>query len=136
MLVLNPSSVTLGGVEYRDVESVAFERVAAKEVIEWDEGGAHAVFADVVRQRVEIEIGQRLEAGVLDGPRPGEMGLLRVVTGLNAGVQGRRAFTATCVVRSVRVEVSGAGREKARRRLRLVAISADGSTDPVAQTEA
>ena len=48
MLILNPASVQIAGVEYSNVESCAIDRTPHKEVVEWSDNGAFAVFADFV----------------------------------------------------------------------------------------
>jgi hypothetical protein len=66
MLILNPASVQIAGVEYTNVESCAIDRTPHKEVVEWSDNGAFAVFADVPEQKVEIKLTQRLEAAAAD----------------------------------------------------------------------
>lgn len=139
MLILNPASVKIAGVEYTNVESCAIDRTAHKEVVEWSDNGAFAVFADVPEQKVEIKVTQRLETAaadqLLDLLRPGQSVSLEVVSSLNSSQARRRKITAACVVRAVRNLVSVGKDPQARRVIELVAISSDGSTDPVGQID-
>ena len=136
MLILNPASVMLAGVEYSNVESCAIDRAAHKEVVEWSDNGPYAVFADVPEQKVEIKFTQRLASNAadqqLDRLRPGQSVSVEVVTSLNSSQAQRRRITATCVVRAVRNLVSVGKDPQARRVIELIAIS-DGSSDPVGQ---
>lgn len=138
MLILNPASVVLAGVEYSNVESCAIDRVAHKEVVEWNDNGPYAVFADVPEQKVEIKLTQRLASNAadqqLDRLRPGQSVSVEVVTSLNSSQAQRRRITATCVVRAVRNLVSVGKDPQARRVIELIAIS-DGSSDPVGQVD-
>jgi hypothetical protein len=139
MLILNPASVKIAGAEHTNVESCAIDRAAHKEVVEWSDNGAFAVFADVPEQRVEIKLTQRLESNAadqqLDLLRPGQSVSLEMVTSLNSSQARRRKLTATGVVRAVR-NVVGVGKDpQARRVIELIAISSDGSTDPVGQID-
>lgn len=138
MLILNPASVVLAGVEYSNVESCAIDRAAHKEVVEWNDSGPYAVFADVPEQKVEIKLTQRLASNAadqqLDRLRPGQSVSVEVVTSLNSSHAQRRRITATCVVRAVRNVVSVGEDPQARRVIELIAIS-DGSSDPVGQSD-
>lgn len=139
MLILNPTSVKIAGVEYTSVESCAIDRTAHKEVVEWSDNGSFAVFADVPEQKVEIKLTQRLESNaadqLLDLLRPGQSAAIEILTSLNSSHARRRKLTATCVVRAVRNLVSVGKDPQARRVIELVAISSDGSTDPVGQID-
>lgn len=138
MLILNPASVVLAGVEYSNVESCAIDRAAHKEVVEWNDNGPYAVFADVPEQKVEIKLTQRLASNAADQQfdqlRPGQRVSVEVVTSLNSSHARRRRITATCVVRAVRNLVSVGKDPQARRVIELIAIS-DGSSDPVGQSD-
>ncbi len=131
MLILNPPKLTLLAIDYSNIDSVKVDRLAHKETIEWSDSGPHAVFADIPETRVEISIVQRMEAPsdqAIDAPKPGQAGALEVITSPNASQARRKKLTAQVVIRSVRTEVSPTS---ARRTISLIAISPDGSTDPV-----
>ena len=138
MLILNPASVKIAGVEYASVESCAIDRTPHKEVVEWSDNGAFVVFADVPEQKVEIKLTQRLETAaadqLLDLLRPGQSVAIEILTSLNSSQARRRKITATCVVRAVRDLVSVGKDLQARRVIELIAIS-DGSSDPVGQSD-
>jgi hypothetical protein len=138
MLILNPALVQIAGVEYTNVESCAIDRTPHKEVVEWSDNGAFAVFADVPEQKVEIKLTQRLETAaadqVLDLLRPGQSVAIEIRTSLNSSHARRRKLTATCMVRAVRNLVSVGKDPQARRVIELIAIS-DGSSDPVGQSD-
>ena len=139
MLILNPASVKIAGVEYANVESCVIDRTPHKEVVEWSDNGAFAVFADVPEQKVEIKLTQRLETAaadqLLDLLRPGQSVAIEILTSLNSSHARRRKLAATCVVRAVRNLVSVGKDPQARRVIELTAISSDGSSDPVGQSD-
>lgn len=128
MLILNPPKLTLLGVRYEAIESVAIDRLAHREVIEWCDAGPHAVFADVPEIRTDISIVQRLDTDTLDTPRPGDSGALEIMLRPNSSDAARRTLSAQVVVRSVRLSAG----EKPKRTISLVALSPDGATDPLA----
>lgn len=135
MLILNPAKLSLLGLEYGSIESVKVNQLAHREVVEWSDAGPHAVFADIPECRVEIEISQRLESGTadqsLDGPKPGQLGAFEVITSPNASQARRRKLSAQCVIKSVRNEAG----PRAKRTITLIALSSDGSTDPITTTD-
>lgn len=135
MLILNPAKLSLLGLEYGSIESVKVNRLAHREAVEWSDAGPHAVFADIPECRVEIEIMQHLESGgsdqSLDGPQPGQLGMLEVITSPNASQARRRKLSAQCAIKSIRNE---AGR-RAKRSIILIALSPDGSTDPITMSD-
>lgn len=130
MLVLNPQSVSLLGKTVERVRRVAVHRTGGRVLVEWDGRGPFPVFADVPEQRVEVELVADLERGSLDGPVPGESGVLRFFTSPTAGSGGREKVEASVVVTAVVEEVEPGG--KAQRRVRMLAVSSSGDTDPIA----
>jgi hypothetical protein len=128
MLVLNPSQVRFGAQTWPAVLSVVIDRAAAREIVEWSDAGPHAVFADVPEQRVGVRVEMELASDGLDAPRPGDQGELTFVTSPTAADGGRRRASIAAVVLAVRHEVS---LRRAVRVIDLVAVSGDGSTDPV-----
>lgn len=129
MLVLNPQSVTLLGETVERVRRVAVNRVPERAVLEWGNIGPFATFADVPEQRVEIELVADLERGSLEGPTPGDDGDLVLFTSPTAGSGGRRRVEASVVITAVYDEVEPGG--KARRRIKMAALSSDGVEDPI-----
>lgn len=139
MMILNPASAKVAGVEYQNVEACSVDRTPHREVVEWSDHGQFAVFADVPEQKVEIKLTQRLESAAadqtLDQLRPGQSVSLEVTTSLNSSQARRRKVTATCVIKAVRHLVNTGKDPQARRVIEMIAISSDGSTDPVAQID-
>ncbi|GIW74595.1 MAG: hypothetical protein KatS3mg103_1117 [Phycisphaerales bacterium] len=129
MLVLNPQSVVLLGKAVEHVRRVSVRRSAERVVLEWGNAGPYPVFADVPEQRVELEVLAELHRGSIDGPTPGEEGTLSFFTSPTAGSGGREKVVAQVVVLGVSDEVAPGG--TAQRRIRLAAISADGTQDPI-----
>lgn len=128
MLMLNPRSVSFAGATLSDVRMVAVDRIAAREVVEWSDLGPHAVFADAPERKVTIRVQRDLTRDGLDGPRPGDSGVLIVRSGPNASDAGGVALVASAVV----MRVSHDLREgSARQLIQLVAVSASGDVDPV-----
>lgn len=134
MLILNPSSVKFGAMPWENVGSIAVNRAAAEKLVEWTAGGPHVAFADVPRQRVEIAVKHGLTRGDMDGPRPGERATLVWYTAPGASDAGRRKASADCVVLDVTHEIA-LGRI-AMRSVTLLALSSDGSTDPIVLSDA
>lgn len=130
MLVLNPQSVSLLGKTVDRVRRVAVHRLGGRVLVEWDGRGPFPVFVDVPEQRVELELVADLEHGSLDGPVPGETGTLRFFTSPTSGSGGRRKVEASVVVTAVHEEVEPGG--KAQRRVKMLAVSSGGATDPIA----
>lgn len=129
MLLLNPRRVTFGSATWGNVASIAVSRWANKAIVEWSDAGPHAVLADVPEQRVEIEVIQELLGEDVNTPSPGELGTLAFTTGPATTDEPTREVEITAMVESVKYEVSV--RRGSHRRVTLVALSADGTTDPV-----
>jgi hypothetical protein len=134
MLVLNPQSVRLLGSTIERVRRVAVHRSPERAVLEWGNTGPYPVFADVPEQRVEIELVADLERGSLEGPAPGEEGALEFFTAPTAGSGGRTRVQATVVIVSVHDGVEPGG--SAMRRVKMSAISSDGTADPISISSA
>ncbi|OAB62978.1 hypothetical protein AY599_14990 [Leptolyngbya valderiana BDU 20041] len=134
MLVLNPQSVHLLGSPIERVRRIAVDRVPERTLLEWGNTGPYPTFADVPEQRVEIELVADLERGSVEGPTPGDQGTLAFFTAPTAGHGGRRRIEVNVVVTSVRQEIEPGA--VARRRIRMQAISGDGSTDPIVVSNA
>jgi hypothetical protein len=134
MLLLNPRRVTFADETWEDVVAVSIDRAAAEEALEWGDLGPHVVFADVPRQRVTIRVVQELSRDDLGAPRPAEEGEISFFTSPATSDAWRRKVSARAVVMSVSHEVSL--RRASTRTVTLVAVSEDGSADPVSVTPA
>ncbi|MEO1278794.1 MAG: hypothetical protein AAFV77_07560 [Planctomycetota bacterium] len=134
MLVINPQSVSLIGQTIERVRRIAIHRSAERLLVEWGNMGPYPVFADVPEQRVELELVADLERGTLDGLEPGDEGALEFFTSPSAGSGGRTKIEATVVVTDVRDGVEPGG--SAQRRIRMEAVSASGTADPIVISDA
>lgn len=133
MLVLNPRLVKFGPSTWENVVSVAIDRAAHKQVIEWSDAGPHAVMADVPEQRVTIKVMQELLREDIAAPRPGEQAELIVFIS-PAGDSARRKVAMQAVVLHVTHELSL--KKGAVRTVELAAVSSAGSVDPITITDA
>lgn len=129
MLVLKPRRVEFDGETWGNVASVAISRTAESMVVEWSDNGPHVVMADVPEQRVSVEVVQSLLGEDMDGPMPGRMGTLRFETGSSSTDASTDTVSMTAVIERVWYEVSVS--RGSSRRVRLVAVSGDGTADPV-----
>lgn len=134
MLVLNPRKVMFGSVEWGNVASVAISRWSAHTLVEYSDSGPHATLVDVPEQRVQVEVTQELLGEDMGTPKPGESQALVFTTSPTSTDTPEREITITAVVESVRYEVSL--RRGSYRRVSLVAVSGDGSVDPVGVDDA
>lgn len=134
MLVLNPQSVSLLGQVIERVRRVSVHRSPERVLLEWGNLGPYAVFADVPEQRVEVELVADLERGSLDGPTPGDQGMLAFFTAPTAGSGGRTKVEASVVILAVHDGVEPGG--TAQRRIRMAAVSASGTADPITVSDA
>jgi len=129
MLALNPRRVEFAGDTWGNVSSVAISRNAETLIAEWSDAGPHVVLADVPEQRVTVEVVQSLLGEDMDEPKPGAMGTLSFETGRSSTDASTDTVSMTAVVERVWYEVSVS--RGSSRRVRLLAVSADGQTDPV-----
>lgn len=133
MLLLNPRMVRFGAEMWQDVSAVVIDRSAARQVVEWSDDGPHVVLADVPEQKVTVRVVQDVASDDVDAPTPGEQGELRFYTSPTAAEGGRRRVSTEAVVLSVTHELSL--KKGAVRTVTLVAVSADGATDPISITD-
>lgn len=133
MLILNPDIVLFDGDALEGVLAVALDRRPAKEVVEFDELGPHATFADVPEQRVELTVRQELRRGDLSLMAPGDEGELELWTAPGASDAGRRKLTAAVVCLRIEHDLT---KKAPVRTIRFIAISATSSTDPITITDA
>lgn len=133
MLLLHPREVRFLSTLWRSVTSIVIDRAATRVVAEVGDGGPHVVFADCPQQRVTVRVVMDITEDTLASPALGEQGALSFVTA-PTGVNGARSRIALQgVVASVTHELSL--RRGAVRTVELVAISSDGSADPVTITD-
>ena len=129
MLIVDPLEVTFGAATWASVTSVAIERRAARSFAEYGADGPHVVLADVPEQRVEVTVVQELLADDMDAPVPGELAELSFETALNSSSSGRKTVSMDAVVLGVKYGVSR--KSGSVRTVDLLAVSGDGSADPV-----
>ena len=127
MIVLRPDEVQFGADVWERVARVTIDRLSMGTVDQWDELGSHLVFVDVSKQRAVVRISQEIEGDELDGPTLGEKNLLSFYTSNGTDVDRQRVHC-YAVVESVMNKVSDYG---STRVITLIAVSSDGSIDPV-----
>lgn len=132
MLLMNPEVVRFGTYVWEDVETLAVDRQADRSIVEHDDVGPHAVFADVPEQTVRIRIVRRLSRDDIEAPVPGEKEDLVFYTSPAGTDTGRKRMTTTAVVLGVKHDLSPAA---ARQVVTLVAVSASGDAEPVTVEE-
>lgn len=138
MIILNPDSVTFDGVRWDGVRSVTIDREAVSVAEEWSDEGAHCLFVDVPRVRTTVRVRRVVEAargdapreapGVLEFPRPGDEGVLRVRVGAARSDRQRRSVEVRCV--ALRAVVS-AGPEGTTAEVVLAGVATLAGIDPV-----
>jgi len=133
MLFLNPNCVTLGSLTLTDVAAIAVDRDAKRRTEEGGDTGPHLLFVDVPEQRVWVRITRRLTRS-----EPFPLALadsvalaFRAATGASAA--SVRRYTATVVVTDIDHALSASG--VATQRITALAVSSDGSADPITETE-
>ena len=127
MLVMRPGTVRFGGEVWRGVERVSIDSSTLDGAETWGNRGAHPVFADSVRRRSVVRVVQEIGGDDLGAPGLGALGELTVVCSRGSDAQGRE-IVVRAVVQSVSYSFGSGG---ARREVRLVAVSTNGSSDPV-----
>lgn len=132
MLILNPRRVTFGPATWSHVESVAIERTGEKTIAQWSDDGPHVVLADVPEQRVTVKVGQALQGEDISAPVPGDEALLSFETAANSSAADRTTVSLTAVVTGVSYGVTR--KSGTARTIELLAVSSDGSSDPVTVT--
>lgn len=133
MIWLSPRNVMLGGVTLEHVSAVSLSRRAEKVVVEFGSVGPHVEFADVPEQRVEIEITRTVVDQQDNGVRPGDAVALRFRTAPSGAGLPVRVVTADVVITGVESKLSARG--GAMQTVSCVAVSADGSADPVVEAD-
>ena len=135
MLSLHPHLVTFAGQPWPHVTSIAVDRTANREAVEWSDAGPHAVFADVPEQRIDITVTMQLiSSNGLDAPRPGQTGDLTFYTAPAATDGARQQVTTQATILATTHDLTG--KKGATRTIRLIATSPTGSTDPITTDQA
>lgn len=132
MVFLNPASVTLLGKTLDGVTLVLVDRRATKLALERGDLGPHCVFADAPEQRVVVRVERAVSADEAAPAKPGEQGALAFRTGVGSDNAGVRSYSATVVVMAVEHEIRRRG--GARQVIEMVALSATGADDPIAES--
>jgi hypothetical protein len=133
MIWLQPRRVTIGGQELSHVGVVTVDRSADRVVVEHSDLGPHVAFADVPEQRVTIVLSRTLvNEGAAGSLRPGDSGTLSFRTAPSASDAQVREVTAEVVITAVKHEVSA--KKGAMQTLECVAVSSDGTSDPISET--
>lgn len=134
MLFTAPLMVNMGGVMYGNVVSISVERQAAREVVEFGDVGPHVVFADVAEMRtrlvITMDVGREPEGMV--SFVPGESLTISFDYGINGGEASRRRVIVQHGVVMGYSYTMKHGKAVARV-VEIVAVSSDGSADPVVQ---
>lgn len=128
MLVVGPESVSFGGEAWAGVESISIDRTSVREVVEVGDLGPHAVFVDVPERRVSVRVARRIERSELESVVPGDAGELVFRAGFGRTDAGWREVSLDAVVVRVTHEFD---RNAVKRVVVMVAVSADGASDPV-----
>jgi len=134
MLFIAPLTVNMGGVIYANVLSISMDRQATREVVEFGDAGPHVVFADVaeMRTKVVITMDVGLEPVGMVSFAPGEALTISFDYGINgAEASKRRVIVAQGVVMGYTYAMKQ-GKPVARV-VELLAVSSDGSADPITQ---
>ncbi len=134
MLLLNPQLVTFGSTTLPDVLSLAVERSPQRTITEWSDSGPHPTYADIPETRTTIKLARSLSRDAIDTPRPGDHATLTWHSSPNASDGLRRKFTSAAVVE--RVTYQFIQKSGAIQHVHFIAISPDGTTDPLAITPA
>jgi hypothetical protein len=129
MLILRPRVVSFGTALWEGVASVVVDREASRLVVEHDDAGPHALFADAPEQVTRVKLVQELGQEELGSPRPGQVETLAFSTAPGASDARCTRVVALCCVESVTHEVSI--KRGTVRTITLIALSPDGVIDPI-----
>jgi hypothetical protein len=134
-MLLHPTTVQFGDLGLDGVVGLTIDRLAAREIVEFDDAGPHAAFADVSEVRTMITLTRRLTQATLDTPMPGMMAELSFTSASGSHDAGRARVWAIAVLREARhalADGGGRGGASAMQTLTFIAVSDDGgATDPV-----
>lgn len=129
MLAIDPDGLRFGSTTWNRVRFVSVDRFADRLIEGYRDGGPHAVFADVARQRVIVRAALEVGPDDPEPPAPGEMATLRFDRRPNASGKGRSRVTMTAVLVSVQHAVTRTG--SATRTLEFRAVASEPDEDPV-----
>lgn len=132
MIILRPDQVRFDNAAWNAVVRVAFDRLAARTIEEYDDTGPHPTLVDIPRQRTVVRVTQEIEADDLDAPTPAQIGELELIASAGSDAAPKR-IRCTCVVESVQNRITDFG---ATRNITLIAQSDAGDQDPVNITNA
>ncbi|MFG0258394.1 MAG: hypothetical protein ACF8GE_10875 [Phycisphaerales bacterium JB043] len=136
MIWLTPSRVTLATTTLSHVESVSIDRFASRFVEEWSDLGPYQVFADVAHERVVCRVVRAIttdDDSRYSAPALGAQVMLAFETAPTASDARRTSVEITLVIRSV--EHTPHPTRGIRQTITGVAISSDGATDPIIESE-
>lgn len=130
MLVLSPQRVMIDSTPLDDVQVLSVERAPERTLVHWSDDGPFATFADVPEVRTMIRIEQSLHAARSEHLLlPGRSARLKARIAAAPGSTAHTELSATVVILAVTHDV--AARKPPVRRIECLAISADGSRDPI-----
>ncbi|MEM7623519.1 MAG: hypothetical protein AAF235_10005, partial [Planctomycetota bacterium] len=128
-----PELVELDGNAWPGVDSVAVERSAAREVVEYGDEGPYAAFVDVPRRKVVVRVTRSADEGLADELELGEERSVAFVAAIGGTDRGRVRATVAGVVTRVAYESKPGGVNQV---VTLTGVSPDGGAgDPVAVVE-
>ena len=135
-MILHPASVTFADTPLDNVLTIAVERLAAREVVEFSDLGPHAAYADMPEIRTNIILVRRPSPPELTAVHPGDAGELVFTAAGGTSDAARVRVRVLCAVREVRYDFNdgGAGpgaRATPRQMLTFIALSPDGAPDPI-----
>ena len=125
-MLLHPRSVNFGDLVLDGVVALVIDRIATREIVEFDEAGPHAAFADVSEVRTVITLTRRLNHATLDTPMPGMLAELSFTSASGSHDAGRARVRAMAVLRETRhtlADGGGRGGASAMQMLTFIAVS-------------
>lgn len=132
MVILNPSSVMLGGAALAGVESIAVNRTADKVVVEHSDLGPCVALVDVPERRVTIVLRRRVDQDEPPPARPGDSVALTFRSGESVAAASMRQYTANVVVTAVEHRIESA--RAVSQTITMIAWSTDGASEPVSES--
>ncbi len=132
MLVLRPEMVELDGDSWPGVESIAVERSASREVVEYGDEGPYAAFVDVPQRKAIVRITRSADEGLDDELELGETRTVVFVSALGGTDRGLVRVTATGVVTRVAYESKPTGVKQV---VTLTGVSPNGGEDDPVSAE-
>lgn len=134
-MLLHPTTVAFGELTLDAVTGLTIDRLAAREIVEFNDLGPHASFVDVSELRTVITLTRRLSQATLSTPLPGTMAELRFTSASGSHDAGRVRVRVLAVLREARhtlTDSGGRGGASATQTLTFIAVSDDGgASDPL-----